>query len=421
MNEKLLHTPQGVRDIYNLEWKKKDAVIRRLRRVLSLFGYQDISTPAFEFFDIFNSDTGTVPSQAMFKFFDRNNNTLVLRPDMTPAIARSAAKYYSDCSFPLRLSYEGNTFINHVAYQGKLTEKTELGVEHINDDSPEADAEAVIMMIDCLLEAGLTEFCVDIGNAAYYRSIMQELPVDDEVKARIHDHIENRNALAMELLLDEENIHPAFHKVLIGYNELFGDVSILEKAEKLAPVPACKEAIARLREVYRVICMYGYERYIRFDMGMVNHYDYYTGIIFQGYTYGTGDAIGKGGRYDNLLAKFGMKAPAIGFTILVDDLMAALDRQKIPVSIKDYGYTVLLYDKEDQETAISLASGMRMAGVRTEMICRDPHKDQEDYESFVRDMGADNMAILSGGQVIIRDFINRKHEKKSLEEFREEY
>lgn len=113
MKEKLLHTPEGVRDIYNSECKRKSAVEKRIHHILELYGYQDIETPTFEFFDIFNSDTGTVSSVEMFKFFDRNNNTLVLRPDMTPSIARSVAKYYSACEFPLRLSYRGNTFLNN--------------------------------------------------------------------------------------------------------------------------------------------------------------------------------------------------------------------------------------------------------------------------------------------------------------------
>ena len=167
MIEKLLHTPEGVRDIYSLECKKKTALERKLHQVLALYGYQDIETPTFEFFDIFNSDTGTVSSREMFKFFDRDNNTLVLRPDMTPSIARSVAKYYSDSNFPLRLSYQGNTFLNNRCYQGKLTEKTEMGAEHINDDSPEADAEAIVMMIDCFLSAGLQDFRVDIGQTEF--------------------------------------------------------------------------------------------------------------------------------------------------------------------------------------------------------------------------------------------------------------
>ena len=365
MKEKLLHTPEGVRDIYNSECKKKTALERRLHQVLALYGYQDIETPAFEFFDIFNSDTGTVSSREMFKFFDRDNNTLVLRPDMTPSIARSVAKYYSDCTFPLRLSYVGNTFLNNRSYQGKLAEKTELGAEYINDDSPEADAEAIVMMIDCFLEAGLNDFRIDIGQSEFYRGIMEALDVSDEVKAQIHEYIENKNSLGMELLLADLPMKDCYRNILLEYNELYGDVSMLEQAKKLTVNPKCQAAIERLEQVYEVICHYGYEKYVSFDLGMVNHFDYYTGIIFRGYTYGTGDAIGKGGRYDNLLMQFGKNAPAIGFTILVDDMLSALDRQNIPVSIREFEYSVLrgLYFLRE--------SAGRPGGVRPGRGCAD--------------------------------------------------
>ena len=99
MIEKLLHTPEGVRDIYDRECKTKNSIESRLGHVMELFGYQEIETPTFEFFDVFNHETGTVSSREMYKFFDRNNDTLVLRPDMTPSIARSVAKYYSDCDY----------------------------------------------------------------------------------------------------------------------------------------------------------------------------------------------------------------------------------------------------------------------------------------------------------------------------------
>ena len=282
MKEKLLHTPEGVRDIYNSECKRKSAVEKRIHHILELYGYQDIETPTFEFFDIFNSDTGTVSSVEMFKFFDRNNNTLVLRPDMTPSIARSVAKYYSACEFPLRLSYRGNTFLNNRSYQGKLTEKTEMGAELINDDSPEADAEGIIMMIDCFLAAGLTDFRIDIGQAEFYKGIMDALEASEEVKEQIHEYIENKNALGMEILLSDLSMKDCYRNILLEYNDLYGDVTMLEKAKKLTINPRCQAAIARLEEVYEVLKLYGYEKYVSFDLGMVNHFDYYTGIIFRG-------------------------------------------------------------------------------------------------------------------------------------------
>lgn len=421
MKEKLLHTPEGVRDIYNSECKKKTALERRLHQVLSLYGYQDIETPAFEFFDIFNSDTGTVSSREMFKFFDRDNNTLVLRPDMTPSIARSVAKYYSDCTFPLRLSYVGNTFLNNRSYQGKLAEKTELGAEYINDDSPEADAEAIVMMIDCFLEAGLNDFRIDIGQSEFYRGIMEALDVSDEVKAQIHEYIENKNSLGMELLLADLPMKDCYRNILLEYNELYGDVSMLEQAKKLTVNPRCQAAIERLEQVYEVICHYGYEKYVSFDLGMVNHFDYYTGIIFRGYTYGTGDAIGKGGRYDNLLMQFGKNAPAIGFTILVDDMLSALDRQNIPVSIREFEYSVLLYNRKDMPTAIGLAMEMRTGGDKLECICMKEDQQAGDYISFAKAQGARAVFVLDGDALIIHDFSAGRVAQTSLTNFRREY
>ena len=421
MKEKLLHTPEGVRDIYNSECKKKTALERRLHQVLALYGYQDIETPAFEFFDIFNSDTGTVSSREMFKFFDRDNNTLVLRPDMTPSIARSVAKYYSDCTFPLRLSYVGNTFLNNRSYQGKLAEKTELGAEYINDDSPEADAEAIVMMIDCFLEAGLNDFRIDIGQSEFYRGIMEALDVSDEVKAQIHEYIENKNSLGMELLLADLPMKDCYRNILLEYNELYGDVSMLEQAKKLTVNPRCQAAIERLEQVYEVICHYGYEKYVSFDLGMVNHFDYYTGIICRGYTYGAGDAIGKGGRYDNLLMQFGKNAPAIGFTILVDDMLSALDRQNIPVSIREFEYSVLLYNRKDMSTAIGLAMEMRTGGDKLECICMKEDQQAGDYISFAKAQGARAVFVLDGDALIIHDFSAGRVAQTSLTNFRREY
>lgn len=421
MKEKLLHTPEGVRDIYHSECKKKKALEQKLHDVLALYGYQDIETPTFEFFDIFNSDTGTVSSREMFKFFDRNNNTLVLRPDMTPSIARSVAKYYYDCEYPLRLSYVGNTFMNNHSYQGKLAEKTELGAEHINDDSPEADAEAVIMMIDCFLAAGIVDFRIDIGQTEFYRAVIDGLEVSDKIKEKIHQLIENKNSLGMELLLSELDIDGEYRRILSEYNELYGDVSMLGMARTLTSSPRCLRAVERLEQVYEVVRQYGYEKYISFDLGMVNYYDYYTGIIFRGYTYGTGDAIGKGGRYDNLLIQFGKNAPAIGFTILIDDLLLALSRQDIKVSIRDYDYAVLLYKKEDTSKAIPIANGLRQDGVRTELSVLDSGKSLEEYLKFIRYQGAKKVFVLDGDSVDIHNFMTEKHVRLSLQEFREEY
>ena len=127
MTDQMLHTPDGVRDIYNGECKQKLLLQERLHDVLRQYGYRDIQTPTFEFFNIFGKEIGTTPSKDLYKFFDREGNTLVLRPDITPSIARCAAMYFGEEKMPIRLCYMGNTFLNNSSYQGRLKESTRDG------------------------------------------------------------------------------------------------------------------------------------------------------------------------------------------------------------------------------------------------------------------------------------------------------
>ena len=146
MYRQILHTPEGVRDIYNEECRRKNQVQEILHGVLHSYGYEDIQTPTFEFFDVFSREVGTVTSRELFKFFDREGNTLVLRPDITPSIARAVAKYFTEEDMPVRLCYVANTFINHSDFQGRLKENTQMGAELIGNGGVEADAEMIALV-----------------------------------------------------------------------------------------------------------------------------------------------------------------------------------------------------------------------------------------------------------------------------------
>ena len=176
MNNRLLHTPEGVRDIYGKEYAKKLAIEQKLQQAIHCFGYEDIQTPSIEFFDVFSKEIGTTPSKELYKFFDKEGNTLVLRPDFTPSIARCAAKYFMEEKVPLRFSYNGNTFTNTSNLQGKLKEVTQMGAELIGDPSVEADAEVISMVIEALKSAGLTRFQVTIGEVDYFRQELFRCP-----------------------------------------------------------------------------------------------------------------------------------------------------------------------------------------------------------------------------------------------------
>lgn len=367
MSSKLVHTPEGVRDIYGEEKAKKTAVEQLLRQKIASYGYREIQTPTFEFFDVFSKEVGTTPSRELYKFFDKEGNTLVLRPDFTPSIARCAAKYFMDEEVPIRFFYQGNTFTNTSLLQGKLKEVTQMGAELIGDASVQADAEMIAMTIEALYHAGLSDFQISVGNLEYFKGICAEAGISEETELELREYISGKNYFGAEELLDNAHVERRDKELLLKVGELFGTAAILDEAKKAAANERSGNAVKRLEKVYEALCDYGVEKYVSFDLGMLSKYNYYTGIIFKGYTYGVGDAIVKGGRYDNLLGRFGKNAPAIGFMIVVDDLLAAMSRQGVVISTDDETIK-LYYGEADFRHRLLEAKELRAAGKRVELL-----------------------------------------------------
>lgn len=367
MQTQLLHTPEGVRDIYGQEYARKLSVQALIHEKLGSYGYQDIQTPTFEFFDVFSREIGTTPSRELYKFFDKEGNTLVLRPDFTPSMARCAAKYFMDDPVPIRFCYLGNTFTNTSSLRGQLKEVTQMGAELIGDGSARADAELLALVIESLLNAGLEQFQISVGQVEYFKGICDDAGLDEDTELVLREYISNKNLFGVESLLVEKGVSERHRNVLLRITEMFGGIDFLEEAKELAGNRRSEQAIRRLEEVFEVLKLYGLENYVSFDLGMLSKYQYYTGIIFKAYTYGVGDAIVKGGRYDNLLARFGKEAPAIGFVAVIDDLMEALSRQQIPVSVKKPPMR-LFYTEETFEETLTEAAKLRSEGICVEMI-----------------------------------------------------
>lgn len=149
-----------------------------------------------------------------------------------------------------------------------------------------------------------------------------------------------------------------------------------------------------MRKVYTALVNYGYEKYVSFDLSMINRFNYYTGIIFRGYTYGTGDAIVKGGRYNTLLEKFGKKAPSVGFAIYVDDLMNAIARNHIVVPL-DYTNILVLYKEAYQKQAISYACDLRSDDKKVELVRMSKRHDLQEYKSYAQKMHFEKIAFFA--------------------------
>lgn len=383
MYKQILHTPEGVRDIYNEECRRKNHVQQRMHEVLSSYGYEDIQTPTFEFFDVFSREVGTVPSRELFKFFDREGNTLVLRPDITPSIARAVAKYFTEEDMPVRLCYVANTFINHSDFQGRLKENTQLGAELIGDGSVEADAELIALVAESLLKAGLKEFQVSIGHVDFFKSLLREAGLGEEMELALREFISNKNIYGVRELLEPLPVSAGLKEAFAALPNLFGSVEVLERADACAVTEDARRALDRLRKIHELLACYGYEKYVTFDLGVVSKYRYYTGIIFQAYTYGTGEAVAKGGRYDTLMDHFGKPAPATGFAFVMDRLMSALSRQKVE-AVREVPKAMIVYRASQAERAIRKAMELRKEGRVVELL---PERIGRDYEAYAKKNG----------------------------------
>ncbi|MDI9510034.1 MAG: ATP phosphoribosyltransferase regulatory subunit [Bacillota bacterium] len=417
MKDKLLHTPEGVRDIYSTECEVKLLLQRNLHQVLKLYGFRDIQTPSFEFFDIFNQERGTVASKDMYKLFDKEGNTMVLRPDITPSIARCVAKYYKEEDLPIRLSYIGNTYINSTTYQGKLKEATQLGAELVNDDSIDADAEMLAITIECLLKAGLKEFQLELGNADFLRSLIDEVGFSNQEDiAKLKDLIENKNMFGMEEIIINKDLSKGLKEILLKLPELFGSLEVLEYAKSVISFPRAIKAIKRLESLYEIMKDYGFEKYISFDLGMLSKYDYYTGIIFKAYTYKTGEAIVTGGRYDNLVGQFGKDCPAIGLAIVIDNLMLALSRQKLLPQI-DSSDTMILYTADYRKEAIALAGYFRKEGNNVVLQRSKEGVELETYLPFMKNMNIGGLLYIDNDRdILVMDASDGSRQMASIKE-----
>lgn len=382
MKNQLLHTPEGVRDIYNEECEKKLELQDRLYKALKRHGYHSIQTPTFEFFDIFGKEVGTIPSSELYKFFDREGNTLVLRPDITPSIARSAAKYFMDEDMPIRLSYMGNTFINNHSYQGRLKESTQLGAELIGDDTVDADAEMIAMAIDALKSSGLKDFQISVGHVEFFRGLMEAAGLSEEQEEVIRELIANKNFFGVEEEISDCSMNQNLKELFGMLGTIYDNAASFEEAKTYAAdYPKVYKAIRRLEDLDAVLKVYDVDKYVTYEFGMLSSYHYYTGVIFAGYTYGSGEPIVKGGRYDKLLTYFGKDAASIGFAIVVDQLMAAISRQKIEITVK-HDNQLIVYKPEYRGEAVKKAIALRAKDCNVELIAWAMDKSKADYEAY---------------------------------------
>ena len=360
-----LHTVDGVKDFLPKEQKQQNEIESRINSVFYRYGYEPIQTPTFEYVEVFAKEDGNVSRGEMYQFLDRKGNVIALRPDLTPPIARVAATSFQDDAFPLRLSYVGSAYRYVEGYQGKLHEFTQAGVELLGNKSIQSDAEVIAVAANSLRNSGIEEFVIHLGQVGFFKSIMEEAELDVDIMEEIRVLIENKNIVALEELTSKNNVNPEIAKLLLELPKLCGDQAVVAKAKALTSNNKALQALEELEEIYELLGEYGVADSITFDLGMVSRLEYYTGIIFKAYAYGSGTEILGGGRYDSLIAKFGKQLPATGFGINIHQLLGAINKQEIKLETWDT-QTLIMYTTKGRKVAIKTSEELRRTGLYLE-------------------------------------------------------
>ncbi len=364
MKNNKIHTPDGVKDFLPVEFIFKNSIERKIESIFYSYGFLPVSSPTIEFLEVFEGKGSVLPSQ-IYKILDRDGAMLALRSDMTPAIARIAATEYSKEDLPFRFSYITNTFRYNESYQGKSKEITQAGIELIGINSDESTAEVIAIAIKSLIAAGLEDFRVDIGSVRFFKAIIDDLALDEVQREKLQGFLINKDFVSVENMINECNISNEIKMLFKELPLLIGGKEIIEKARAYAKSAEASAALDQIENIFNILSLYGLEKYVLFDLSMIGHLDYYTGIIFRAYSYGAATSIIDGGRYDMLLSKFGSDYPAVGFAIKINVLLSVLINEHDSKSLYE-DVTLITYTENGMNNAFAIADKFRDAGLRIE-------------------------------------------------------
>jgi len=361
MGDWRFHTPDGVQDGLPDDCARKRRIESALRAVFASRGYLEVETPGLEFYDVYATGRGLAPQESLFKLFDPQGRILALRYDGTVPVARLAATLLKDVEPPLRISYVGSMYRYAGAGGGKQSEFTQAGVELMGPRTAEADAEVIATAIEAARAAGVESLQVAVGQVEFFKALLEEWGLSDEDAGPLPGLIDAKETLALEEIADRTGLPDAAREALLLMASFEGTFDTLDRMEALTRSPRALAALRNLRDVLRLLEEDGLLRYVSVDLGMLQSLDYYTGIIFKGFTYGIGFPVLSGGRYDNVVSEFGRALPSTGFSLGVNLVMAALRRQGSAPALA--GPDVLFgYDPAVRAQANAAVAAERAAG-----------------------------------------------------------
>ncbi|PYM11747.1 MAG: ATP phosphoribosyltransferase regulatory subunit [Candidatus Rokuibacteriota bacterium] len=396
MNPRYSPLPKGARIYLPDEAARKRQVETRLFDVLSRWGYREIVTPTFEYFDALSHGTDVLLQEHMFTFVDRETGRmLALRADITPQIARIVASRMRDEPKPLRLAYVTNVFRYDEPRIAHYREFSQAGVELIGLDKPEAEVEIIAMTIEGMQALGLQRFQIDVGHLDFFRGLLDELKVDGDRERELRLAVVRKDASTLERLVTE--VDPPAHvaDAVLALPTLFGDASVLDRAGAFVRNARSERALANLAEMHRLLTIYGLADTVLLDLGEVRGFDYYSGMHFEAYVADFGASIAGGGRYNGMLARFGYDCPAVGFAFDIGRALAVMESQAVAIDLAGPAFFIIDFTPE-KTGALSLARRLRDLGAS---VARDiVSRPLEESLAYARAQRVRRALVIGGSQ-----------------------
>src|SRR5262249_10026306 len=325
MSSPLSKIPSGVQYIFDEQARLRRWIERELMAVFEGWSYSEIILPIFDYADLFALGMGKEQAELTYRFTGRDGKLLALRPEMTSLVARTVATRFQNKPRPIRLCYSGEVFRWDEPRSGRQYEFHQIGLEHIGSERLEADTEAIIIAVEALRRIGLEHFTITVGHVEFFNGIAESLALDETGRRQMQTMIDRKESDELRSFL---TAHAASHDVegLCRVFSLSGGPEIIQEAKSRAASGRSIAALDDLDRVYQIAKALGLDRFVNVDLGEVGGLDYYTGLTFRIYAQGLGAALGRGGRYDQFLAKFGQSEPAVGFSLCLDWLAGLLSR-----------------------------------------------------------------------------------------------
>src|SRR5438093_10962418 len=327
------------------------------------WGYRHVITPLVEAMDVLDLGLGVEQRRRLFKFTDGRGDVVALVGERTVPVARLVAGKLRTAALPLRLCYAGPVVSTEESRFQHRRETYQVGAELIGASGSVADAEVIALAAKCMEATGIRRYQIDVGHAEFFHGIMDAVRLPEDVKDAVRTALGARDFVGLEALLEDTPLRSAEHELLLRFPALRGGLEILDAAAGLVRNERSEKALAQLREVYDLLTDHGIGDVVILDLGAIRDFDYYTGVIFEGYGPDFGQPVAQGGRYDGLLAKFGRAAPATGFVVQLDLVSEMLTRAPRPPALPRLD-AALAWSGPGLSTALRLGSTLRLFGMR---------------------------------------------------------